>query len=82
MSTLLGLNKKAGIFVDDVSNTNSLKENYSVSIQILLKYVVKSRTAKKPAMVQLIASCGTGDRPSPEPMMTQFDMYASPYLKS
>ena len=41
-------------------------------IQISLKYVPRSPIDNKSALVQVMAWCQTGDKPLPEPMMTQF----------
>ena len=49
-----------------------LNENDSVPIQISPKFVPKSPIDNKPALVQVMAWRRTGDKPLPEPMMTQF----------
>ena len=45
--------------------------NRNDRIQILLKFVLKS-PIDKPALLQVMAWCRTGDKPLPEPMVTQF----------
>ena len=47
-------------------------ERKSISIQISLKFVPKGPTDNKSALVPEIAWHRTGDKPSPEPMLTQF----------
>ena len=42
------------------------------SDQISLKFVPRSPIDNKPALVQVMAWRRTGDKPLPEPMMTQF----------
>ena len=49
-----------------------LNENDKIPIWISLKFVLKSPIDNKPALVQIIAWRRTGDRPLPEPMLTQF----------
>ena len=49
-----------------------LNENDKIPIRISLKFVLKSPIDNKPALVQIIAWRRTGDRPLPEPMLTQF----------
>ena len=55
-------------------------ENDRIQIQISLELVPKSPIDKKPALVQAMAWRRTGDKPLPEPMMTQFtDTYMQHY---
>ena len=70
--THLPLDKMAAILADDIFNWIFLNENGRISIQISLKFVPKSPTDNKPALVQVMAWCWIGDKPLPEPMMTQF----------
>ena len=46
-------------------------ENDRIPIQISLKLVPKSPIDNKPALVQVMAWRRAGDKPLPEPMMTQ-----------
>ena len=73
------MDKMASILVDDIFKCTFLNENDKVPIQISLKYVPNGLIDNKPVLVQLMAWCRTGDKPLPEPMMTQFtDIYAAP----
>ena len=55
-----------------------VNENDRIPIQISMKFIPRSPMDNKPALVQVIAWCWTGDKPLPEPMMTQFiDIYAA-----
>ena len=49
-----------------------LNENDKILIQISLKLVPRSPIDNKPALVQVTAWRRTGDKPLPEPIMTQF----------
>ena len=49
-----------------------LYENDRIQIRISQKLVLKSPIDNKPALVQVIAWCQTGDKPFPEPLMTKF----------
>ena len=60
------------ILSDDIFNCIFLNENDRIPIQISLKYVPKSPIGNKSALVQGMAWRRTGDKPLPEPMMTQF----------
>ena len=62
----------AAILADDILKWIFLNENGKISIQISLKYVPKSSIDNKPALVQVMAWCRTGDKPLSEPTMTQF----------
>ena len=60
----------------DVFKCNFLNENVWIQIKISLKFVPKGRINNIPVLVQLMAWHLTGDKPSSEPMMTQFnDVY-------
>ena len=48
-----------------------LNENDRILIQISLKYVPRNRINNKPALGQVMAWHQIGDKPLPEPMMTQ-----------
>ena len=56
----------------DILERIFLNKNGRISIQISLKFVPKSPIDNKPALVQVMAWHRTGDKPLPEPMMTQF----------
>ena len=60
------------ILADDIFNCIFLNENYRILIQISLKFVCSGPTANKPALVQVMAWCRTGDKLLPEPMLAQF----------
>ena len=62
----------AAILADDIFNCICLNENYRIPIQISLKHVPMSPIDNKPALVQVMAWRRTGDKPLPEPMITQF----------
>ena len=62
----------AAILADDIFNCIFLNENDRIPIQISLKYVPRSSIHNKPALGQVMAWRWTGNKPLPEPMMTQF----------
>ena len=62
----------ATILADDIFKCIFLNENDWISIKISLKFVPRSPIDNKPALVQVMAWRRTGDKPLPEPMMTQF----------
>ena len=62
----------AAILADDIFKCIFFNENDGVSIQIALKFVPRNPIGNTPALVQVIAWHWTGDKPLPEPMMTQF----------
>ena len=66
------LDKMAAILADDIFNCIFLSENDRIPIRISLKYVPRSPIDNKAALVQVMAWRRTGDKPLPEPMMTQF----------
>ena len=66
------LDKMADIFADDISKCIFLNENYRIQIQISLNFVPKSPIDNKSTLVQVMAWRQIGDKPLPEPMMTQF----------
>ena len=63
----------AAIFQDDIFKCIFLNENVKISIKISLKFVPKSPINNIPALVQIMAWLRTGDKPSSEPMRTQFN---------
>ena len=70
--THLPLDKMAVTLADDIFKCIFLNENERILIQIALKFVPMSSIANKAALVQVMAWHLTGDKPLPEPMMTQF----------
>ena len=61
----------AAILADDNFKCIFLNENDRISIQISLKFVPRSPIDNKPALVQIMAWGRSGDKPLPEPMLTQ-----------
>ena len=70
--THIPLNKMAVILADDIFKCIFLNENDKIPIWISLKLVPRSPIDDEPALVQVIAWRRTGDKPLPEPMLTQF----------
>ena len=68
----LSLDKIGAILVDDIFNCIFLDETYIILIQFSLQYVLKSPIDNKPALVQVMDRCQTGDKPLPGLLMTQF----------
>ena len=66
------LDKMATILADGIFRWTFLNENGRIQIQISLKFVTMSPFNNKPALVQVMTWHWTGDKPLPEPMMTQF----------
>ena len=62
----------ATILADDNFKCIFMNENNRIQIQISLKFVLRSPVDNKPALVQVMAWCKTGDKPLLEPMLTQF----------
>ena len=62
----------ADILADDIFNCIFLNENNRIPIQIPLKYIPRSPIDNKSALAQIMAWRRTGDKPLPEPTMTQF----------
>ena len=50
-------------------------ENARIAIMISLKFVPKGPIDNKSALVQVVAWRRTGDKPLPEPKMTQCNVY-------
>ena len=59
-------------FADDNLKCIFLNENDRIRIRISLKFVPRSPIDNKSALVQVMAWCRTGDKPLPEPLLTQF----------
>ena len=79
-STHLSLDKMAAILADDIFKWIFLNENDRILIRISLKYIPRNPIHNKPALVQVMGWCRTGDKPLPELMMTQFtDAYKRHY---
>ena len=59
------------IIEDGIFKCIFLNENDRIPIRISAKFVARGPVANKPAFVQVMAWRRTGDKPFPEPMMTQ-----------
>ena len=71
----------AAILADDIFKNIFLNENDRILIQISLKFVPRRAIDNKPALVLVMAWCRIGDKPLPEPKMTQItDIYAALYI--
>ena len=65
----------ATFLADDIFKWIFLNENDKLPIQISLKLLM-SPIGNKPALIQVMAWCRTGNKPLPETMMTKFtDVY-------
>ena len=62
----------AAILADNIFKWIFLNEHGRIPIKISLKFVPKKPIGKKPALVQVMAWCRTGNKPLPESVMTQF----------
>ena len=62
----------ADLYAHDIFKRIFLNKNLSISIQISLKFVPRGSNDNKSAVVEVMAWCGTGDKPLPEQMLTQF----------
>ena len=62
----------AATLADNAFNCIFLNENYRILIWISLKFALKSLIENKPALIQVISGCQTGDKPLPDLMLTQF----------
>ena len=65
----LGPRQKRRHFADNIFKCVSLNGNAWIPIEILLKFVLKDPTNNIPALVQIMDSCRSGDKPLSEPMM-------------
>ena len=70
--THLRLDKMDAILADNIFKWIFLNENGRILIQISLKFVPRSPIDNNPALVQVMVWRRAGDKPLPEPMMTQF----------
>ena len=68
----LPLDKMSAILAEDNFKCIFLNRNYKIPFPISLKFVPRSPTDNKPALVQVMAWCQTGDKPLSEQMLTQF----------
>ena len=68
----LRLDKMAATLADDNFKCIFLNENDRIPIRFSLKFVPRSPIDNKPAFVRVMAWRRTGDKPLPEPMLTQF----------
>ena len=57
---------------DDIFRCIFVNEKFCILIQISLKFVPKGQIDYKSALFQVMAWRRTGDKPLPEPMLTQF----------
>ena len=62
----------AAILADDIFKYIFLNENDKISNQVSLELVHRSPIDNTPALVRVMAWSRTGNKPLPEPMMTQF----------
>ena len=70
----------AAILADNIFKCILFNENEKIPIQISLKFFPRSPIDNKPALVLIMAWRRTGDKPLPEPMLTQFtDAYMRHY---
>ena len=69
--TLL-LDKMAAILADDLFKCIFLNKNDRFLLWISLTFVPRSPIDNKPALVEVMAWRRTGDKPLPQPMLTQF----------
>ena len=70
--THLPLDKMAAVLADVIFKCIFLNENDRILIRISLKFVPRCLVDNKPALVQVMAWRWLGDKPLPEPMMTEF----------
>ena len=59
-------------FSDDIFKRIFLNENVRIVIEIPHKFIPNGPIDNKSALVQVMAWRRTGDKPLPEPMLTQF----------
>ena len=68
------------ILADDDFKCIFFNENYRIPMRISLKFIPRSAIDNKPALVRVMAWHRRGDKPSSEPMLTQFtDAYMRQY---
>ena len=66
------MDKMAIISPDDILNDIFINDFFFIFTRLSLKFVPKGSIDKKTALVQVMAWRRTGDKPLPEPMLTQF----------
>ena len=66
------LDKMVAILANDIFKCIFLHENNIIPILISLKFVPRRPITNNPALVQVMAWHRAGDKPLPEPMLTQF----------
>ena len=59
-------------FSDDIFKSIFMNEKFCISIQISPKFVPKNPIDNKSALDQVMVWRRTGDKPLPDPMLTQF----------
>ena len=57
---------------DDIFKCIFLNENDKIPVHISLTFIPRDPIDNEAALVQVMAWCQTGNKPLPEPMMTQF----------
>ena len=62
----------AAILADNIFKCIFFNEDDKILFQTSLKLVPRSPIDNKPGLVQVMAWRQTGDKPLPEPMLTQF----------
>ena len=62
----------AAILAENTFKCIFLNEECYILIRIPLKFVLRSPIYNEPALVQVMAWRRIGDKPLPEPMLTQF----------
>ena len=62
----------AANLADDIFKWIFVNEKVCISIRISLKFIPRDPIDNRPALVQVMAWRRTGDKPLPEPMLTQF----------
>ena len=65
-------------FADNTLKCMFVNEYFFILIRILLKFATKGEIDNKPALVQVMAWRRTGDKPLPEPMLTQINDVSMP----
>ena len=68
----LPLDKMATVSQTTYSYAFFMNENICILIRISRKFILKGPIDNKLALVQVMAWRRTGDKPLPEPMLTQF----------
>ena len=66
------MDKMAANLADDIFKCIFINEKFCISIQISLKFVLRSPIENRSALVQVMAWRRKGDKPLPEQMLTQF----------